>query len=74
MRDSCVFNKVVDTTGAGDVFNAGFLYAHIVEARPMPDTLRFANACGAIAVTTIGGPTAPPSAAEVDGFYQGATQ
>lgn len=62
--------KVVDTTGAGDAFNAGFMYAHIVEGRSMSDALRFANACGAIAVTTIGGPTAPPSAAAVDAFIK----
>jgi sugar/nucleoside kinase (ribokinase family) len=51
--------EVVDTTGAGDTFNAGFLHAHIVEGRSMPHALRFANACGAIAVTTIGGATSP---------------
>jgi sugar/nucleoside kinase (ribokinase family) len=62
--------EVMDTTGAGDAFNAGFMYAHIVEGRPMPNALRFANACGAIAVTTIGGPTAPPSAGEVDAFIK----
>jgi len=62
--------EVVDTTGAGDAFNAGFLYAHIVEGRSMSDALRFANACGAIAVTTIGGATSLPSAAEVDAFIR----
>ena len=62
--------EVVDATGAGDAFNAGFLYAHVVEGRPMSDALRFANACGAIAVTTVGGATAPPSAAEVDAFIK----
>jgi sugar/nucleoside kinase (ribokinase family) len=62
--------EVMDTTGAGDAFNAGFMYAHIVESRLMPNALRFANACGAIAVTTIGGPTAPPSAGEVDAFIK----
>jgi sugar/nucleoside kinase (ribokinase family) len=62
--------EVVDTTGAGDAFNAGFMYAHIVEGRPMPDALHFANACGAIAVTTVGGATAPLSAAAVDAFIK----
>jgi len=62
--------EVVDTTGAGDAFNAGFLYAHIVEGRPIPEALCFANACGAIAVTTVGGATAPPSAAAVDAFIR----
>ena len=32
--------------------------------------LCFANACGAIAVTTIGGATAPPNAAAVDAFIK----
>lgn len=62
--------EVVDTTGAGDAFNAGFLYAHIVEGRPLSEALCFANACGAIAVTTVGGATAPPSAAAVDAFMR----
>jgi sugar/nucleoside kinase (ribokinase family) len=62
--------EVVDTTGAGDAFNAGFLYAHIVEGCSMSDALRFANACGAIAVTTIGGATFPSSAAEVEAFIK----
>jgi len=62
--------KVVDTTGAGDAFNAGFLYARIVEGRSMSDALRFANACGAIAVTTVGGATSTASAAEVDAFIK----
>jgi len=62
--------EVVDTTGAGDAFNAGFLYAHVVEGRLIPDALRFANACGAIAITTVGGATALASAAEVDAFIK----
>jgi len=62
--------EAMDTTGAGDAFNAGFMYAHIVEGRPIPDALRFANACGAFAVTTIGGPTAALSAAEVEAFIE----
>ncbi|MEZ0093513.1 carbohydrate kinase family protein [Streptacidiphilus sp. EB129] len=41
---------VVDTTGAGDCFNAGFLHARL-EGRPLPDCLAAAVACGAAAVT-----------------------
>lgn len=62
--------EVVDTTGAGDAFNAGFLYARVVESRPMPEALRFANACGAIAVTTIGGAAVLLGAAKVDAFIE----
>jgi sugar/nucleoside kinase (ribokinase family) len=63
----------VDTTGAGDAFNAGLIYAHVIEGRTFPDAVRFANACGAIAVTTIGGATARPSAARVDAFIASAS-
>ncbi len=56
---------VVDTTGAGDAFNAGFLYARRVEGRSLPDALRFAAACGAQAVTQVGGATGAPSAAHI---------
>jgi sugar/nucleoside kinase (ribokinase family) len=45
--------EVVDTTGAGDAFTAGFL-----AARQWGWSLRecalFANACGAVATTTMG--------------------
>ncbi|MBZ0291681.1 MAG: carbohydrate kinase family protein [Anaerolineae bacterium] len=64
---------VVDTTGAGDAFNAGFLYAACVEKATVEDALRFAAACGAQAVTQIGGATGAPRAAlirEQFGFTQ----
>ncbi len=60
----------VDTTGAGDAFNAGFVYARVVEEMAMPEALRFANACGAIAVTTIGGTSDIPPAARVHRFIR----
>jgi sugar/nucleoside kinase (ribokinase family) len=62
---------VVDTTGAGDSFDAGFIYAHVVEERPAAESLRFANACGAIAVTRVGGASSVPSAADVEEFLAG---
>ncbi len=62
--------EVADTTGAGDGFNAGFLYARIGQDRTLPDALRFANACGAIAVTTLGGSSAIPTTREVDVFIE----
>lgn len=57
--------QVVDTTGAGDAFNAGFLYAHRIEGTNLDDTLRFAAACGAQAVTQIGGATGAPTASAI---------
>ena len=54
--------QVVDTTGAGDAFNAGFLYATVVEGATLEAALRFGVACGAQAVTQLGGATGAPSA------------
>ncbi len=42
-----------DTTGAGDSFAAGFLYA-LTRGRPAAECARFANACGARAVASTG--------------------
>jgi sugar/nucleoside kinase (ribokinase family) len=56
---------VVDTTGAGDSFDAGFLFAHIVQGQPLEDALRFANACGALSTTAYGGTAAQPTLQQV---------
>lgn len=60
--------SVLDTTGAGDSFDAGFVYWHVVEGHSAFDSLRFANACGAIAVTRVGGASSVPNAADVEDF------
>lgn len=44
---------VIDTTGAGDAFNAGLAVA-LAEGRDLPDAVRFAVACGAHACTKLG--------------------
>jgi len=46
----------VDTTGAGDSFNAGFLHAWRRKA-PLREALRFGTACGAISTLGVGGTT-----------------
>lgn len=43
---------VVDTTGAGDAFNAG-LAVGLGEGRPLVDAVRFGCACGALACTKL---------------------
>lgn len=57
--------SVVDTTGAGDAFNAGYLYATLTS---QADPLAFAVACGAQAVTEVGGTTNAPTATEIHEF------
>ncbi|MDB5505377.1 MAG: carbohydrate kinase [Devosia sp.] len=55
----------VDTTGAGDAFNAGYLTGRF-EGLPVPERLRLGNACGAIIATAIGGTGGLVDRAEAD--------
>jgi sugar/nucleoside kinase (ribokinase family) len=48
----------VDTTGAGDCFNAGFIHA-LLSGHQLPDCLAVAVACGAAAITDFGSRAAP---------------
>ncbi len=48
----------VDTTGAGDCFNAGFIHGQLT-GQQLPDCLAAANACGAAAITDMGSSAAP---------------
>lgn len=52
-----------DTTGAGDCFNAGFLYGYL-RGEPLETCLRCANISGALS-TTARGVVATPTAAQV---------
>lgn len=45
--------KAVDTTAAGDTFNAG-LAAGLAMGKPIAESVRLANAAGALAVTALG--------------------
>jgi len=53
----------VDSTGAGDLFHAGFTYAWL-QRRPLPDCLEFACAAAAIKCTALGGRSGIPATPE----------
>lgn len=55
----------LDTTGAGDSFNAGFLYAWL-RGRPLDDCLRAAVACGALSTRGVGGTATQPTSDELE--------
>jgi sugar/nucleoside kinase (ribokinase family) len=54
----------VDTTGAGDAFDAGFLASRLA-GDPLERSLAIANACGALSTRALGGVDAQPSMNEV---------
>ena len=56
--------KTVDTTGAGDAFNGGFLHLWLQDA-PLELCLRAGNICGALSTRMAGGAAAAPAAAEL---------
>jgi sugar/nucleoside kinase (ribokinase family) len=59
--------KEVDPTGAGDVYDAAFIYG-ILRNLPLEKTLKFAGAAGAIKVTRFGPMSGSSSPQEVEAF------
>ncbi len=60
----------VDTTGAGDTFNAA-LAVGLSEGAALEDAVRFANAAAALCVTKPGAADSAPYRADVDALYFG---
>jgi sugar/nucleoside kinase (ribokinase family) len=61
----------VDTTGAGDNFDCGFLYG-ILHDYSLDDCLRCGNICGAYSTTAPGGWDAAPSADQLQAYLSDA--
>jgi sulfofructose kinase len=60
---------VVDTTGAGDAFHAGYTFA-LLRGDALPERLRFANAAAALACTALGAQAALPRLDQVEALLQ----
>ena len=63
VRSEAIPAEVVDTTGAGDSFDAGFL-AGMLAGWPLARCLALAVACGSLSVRGVGGTAAQPTLAE----------
>jgi sugar/nucleoside kinase (ribokinase family) len=65
--------KPVDTTGAGDCFNAGFIYAWLHGQQP-EECLRTATICGALSTRGLGGIATFPSKLELEEALEAVSQ
>ncbi len=57
--------EAVDTTGAGDSFDAGFLTAWLAD-RPVRECLALGVSCGSLSTRRVGGTAAQPTLAEAE--------
>lgn len=55
--------QVKDTVGAGDSFDAGFIYGYL-NGWPLEKSLRLATVCGALSTRAVGGTRGQPTLAE----------
>jgi sugar/nucleoside kinase (ribokinase family) len=61
--------QVVDTTGAGDSFNGGFLYG-LLHGWELADALALGCACGALSTQAAGGTAAQPTLAQAQALIE----
>lgn len=61
--------RAVDTTAAGDSFNAGFAVA-LSDGLPLPEAVRYANAVGALSTTGAGAQAAMPTREQVEALMR----
>ncbi len=73
-KDKTIFTasipvNIVDTIGAGDAFDAGFLYGYLNDW-DLEKSLQLAVACGALSMQAAGGTTAQPTLGEALAFLK----
>ncbi len=62
--------QLVDTTGAGDSFDAGFIYGYL-QGKKLTTLLALGCACGALSTRAAGGTAAQPTLAEAISMVKG---
>ena len=68
-RTDAIQVEVSDTVGAGDSFDAGFIYGYLAGWNP-EKTLKFANICGGLSTRLSGGTAAQPTFDEAYRYLQ----
>ncbi len=51
--------NVVDTTGAGDAYMGGMLYAYLLKGMPLPEAMEFSTVCSSITCQKMGARSGP---------------
>jgi sulfofructose kinase len=69
-REPAFSVSAIDTTGAGDVFRGGFIYA-LLSGQPVDGALRVANAAAAVSCTRVGALNGVPTLAEIAKLTEG---
>ncbi|HYL44789.1 MAG TPA: carbohydrate kinase family protein [Ktedonobacteraceae bacterium] len=69
--DAYPINEVVDTTGAGDAFNGGFIYG-ILKGYSLLEALRCGTICGSLSTTALTGTAAVPTGDELERLLRSA--
>ncbi len=62
--------RAEDTTGAGDIFHAGFLFA-LLAGMPFPRIVEYANAAAGLSCRRMGGRSAIPTREEIEAVLSG---
>jgi len=63
-------NNIVDTTGAGDVFNGAFSVAYWIKKWNLEKSIKYANAAAALKIQKLGARTGMPREAELIQFLR----